>query len=270
MFCPECGEDAGEAKFCPECGTDLSVVRAARGKGNNVPRANGGAGKTTGGYAAKGAGERAGERAVQAPTMKRSSSINPITLWVVIGAIAAVAIAAVIIFGSSGAKNNPGGTSSANSSIGPPPPLDVSGSYTDLVARANGLYDTGAKLMPNGVPTELASQYFATAAQTYQAAWKKQPGDPNMGTDWSVSLFYAGNIDAALTQVNVVLGKNPSFQPGLYNKGLFLWHKSQVTTGTSAKNDLKAQAKTALQAAIKINATNQVGKDAAQVLTNIK
>ena len=88
---------------------------------------------------------------------------------------------------------------------------------------------------------------------------------PNMGTDWSVSLFYSGNIDAALTQVNVVLGKSPAFQPGLYNKGLFLWHKSQMTTG-SAQTSYKAQAKTALQAAIKINSTNQVGKDAAQVL----
>ena len=23
MYCPECGNDAEEAKFCPECGADL-------------------------------------------------------------------------------------------------------------------------------------------------------------------------------------------------------------------------------------------------------
>lgn len=265
MFCPGCGEDAGEAKFCPECGADLSAVRAARGAGGGA--GGGAAGKTTGGYAAgKGSG---GERVVQTPQAKPGRGINPITLWVVIGAIAAVAIAAVIIFGASGSKSNPSGASGATSSIGPPPALDVSGTYKALVKRANDLYDTGAKLMPNGVPTELAAQYFATAAQTYQAAWKKQPGDPKVGSDWATALFYSGDVDGALSQINVVLAKNASFQPGLYNKGLFLWHMAQNATG-DAKTLFTTQAKAVLRAAVKINAANDVGKYAAQLLANIK
>ena len=33
MYCPECGNDAGDAKFCPECGADLGGVKyALRGK----------------------------------------------------------------------------------------------------------------------------------------------------------------------------------------------------------------------------------------------
>ena len=27
MYCPECGNDAGDAKFCPECGADLAGLK---------------------------------------------------------------------------------------------------------------------------------------------------------------------------------------------------------------------------------------------------
>jgi len=29
MYCPECGNDADDAKFCPECGADLAGVKSA-------------------------------------------------------------------------------------------------------------------------------------------------------------------------------------------------------------------------------------------------
>ena len=29
MYCPECGNDAGDAKFCPECGANLGGVKDA-------------------------------------------------------------------------------------------------------------------------------------------------------------------------------------------------------------------------------------------------
>ena len=49
MYCPECGNDAGDAKFCPECGANLAGVKdalsgkpaAARGRGRPQGRRRG-------------------------------------------------------------------------------------------------------------------------------------------------------------------------------------------------------------------------------------
>lgn len=277
MFCPECGEDAGEAKFCPECGADLAAVRAARvagaarsaGAPAESPARAGGkvTAKTTGTYAAG----RSGGRAVQVPQAKASKGhLNSVTLWVIVAAVAAVAIAAVVLFGGGSSSPATSVSSSVASSASPAPTTaDLSGTYSDLVARANGLYDQGAALMTNGIPTQQSSQYFVIAAQVYAAAWKKQSTSPDVGTDYSTALFYAGNVDGALKQIEVVLTKSPTFQPALYNKGLFLWHKAQMSTGAT-KTQLTAQAKQALQAAIKLNSSSTVGKNAAQVLSNIK
>ena len=54
---------------------------------------------------------------------------------------------------------------------------------------------------------------------TYAAAWQKQQTDPAVGTDLATSLFYSGNIDAALKQVNAVIKAVPGLpgrvlQPG--------------------------------------------------------
>ncbi|MGO8682990.1 MAG: hypothetical protein ACLQUT_00175 [Thermoleophilia bacterium] len=276
MFCPECGEDAGEAKFCPECGADLAAVRAARASGAGrsagahaePPVRAGGkpTAKTTGTYAAG----KTGERSVQVPQAKASKvRLNSVTLWVIVAAVAAVAIAAVVIFGGGSSNTATSASSSASSASPAPTTADLSGTYADLVARANGLYDQGATQMTNGIPTQQSSQYFVVAAQVYAAAWKKQSTSPDVGTDYSTALFYAGNVDGALKQIEVVLTKSPTFQPALYNKGLFLWHQAQMSSGAT-KTQLTAQAKQVLQAAIKLSPSSTVGKNAAQVLSNIK
>jgi hypothetical protein len=171
---------------------------------------------------------------------------------------------------SAAAQATPQPTASTTTSSSPAPTTaDLSGTYTDLVARANGLYDQGAALMTNGIPTQQSAQYFVIAAQVYAAAWKKQSTSLDVGTDYSTALFYAGSVDGALKQIEVVLTKSPTFQPALYNKGLFLWHKAQMSTGAT-KTQLTAQAKQVLQAAIKLSPNSTVGKNAAQVLSNIK
>ena len=43
MYCPECGNDAGDAKFCPECGADLAGLKNAM-KGKTTGQAAGGKG----------------------------------------------------------------------------------------------------------------------------------------------------------------------------------------------------------------------------------
>ena len=92
--------------------------------------------------------------------------------------------------------------------------------------------------MQSGIPNETGSQYFAAAARVYQAAWAKHPGDPRVGTDMSVAMFYSGNTDGALRQIATVLVKDPTFQPALFNEGIFLWHKSQLTSDAATRSRL--------------------------------
>ena len=207
-----------------------------------------------------------------APAGKITIGITPMTLWMIIGVVIAVVAVIVIVVQGTSAKSSSkssGAAASTGSQSVAPVAVDTSGSYATLVTRANGLYDQGTALMTDGVPSQQGSQFFAAAAQVYAAAWGKQTGDASMGTDYAVALFYSGDIEAALKQIGVVLAGNPGFQPGLYNKGIFLFHKSQMAAG-DAKLKLEAQAKRALRAAIAIDPNNTVGKNAAAMLGSIK
>ena len=102
---------------------------------------------------------------------------------------------------------------------------DTSGSYDDLVARANELYDKGDKPFQNQ-DFEQGGAYFTAAAKVYAAAWKKQATDPGVGTDYAVALFYSGDIPAALKQIDAVLKANPDFQKAWLNKGIFISHEA--------------------------------------------
>jgi hypothetical protein len=103
-----------------------------------------------------------------------------------------------------------GGQSSdgSGSSTSGPVVADTSGAYSELVARANGLYDQGITAFGKNDATS-GTEYFKAAAEVYRAAWKKQSGDPSVGTDLAVSLFYAQHHDEAIRQIEVVLKKNP-------------------------------------------------------------
>ena len=49
-----------------------------------------------------------------------------------------------------------------------------------------------------------------------------------MGTDYATSLFYSGEIDRRLKQVDVVIAKFPDFQSAYFNKGNYLAHKGRI------------------------------------------
>ena len=57
-----------------------------------------------------------------------------------------------------------------------PVSADTSGSYRELVTRANDLYDQGVREMPDGIPSQQGAEYFAAAAKVYEAARAKQAG----------------------------------------------------------------------------------------------
>jgi hypothetical protein len=260
MYCPECGNDADDAKFCPECGADLAGVKSAL------------SGKTTGQQG--GSKSRQGGRqpkAGSAPPPPAKRGISPALIWGLFGGIAVVVIVIVVMM-SGGSNDNGAPADAGTQSGGPATPVtaDTSGSYRELVTRANGLYDQGAAEMPDGIPNEQGAAYFGAAAKVYEAAWAKQPGDPNVGTDWAISLFYSGDVDGAVKQVNVVLDADPRFQPGLFNKGIFLSHLSRLTKDKAEAQKYTDQARTALTAAVAVDPTSEVGKQADAALKGLQ
>lgn len=260
MYCPECGNDADDAKFCPECGADLAGVKSAL------------SGKTTGQQG--GSKSRQGGRqpkAGSAPPPPAKRGISPALIWGLFGGIAVVVIVIVVMM-SGGSNDNGAPADAGTQSGGPATPVtaDTSGSYRELVTRANGLYDQGAAEMPDGIPNEQGAAYFGAAAKVYEAAWAKQPGDPNVGTDWAISLFYSGDVDGAVKQVNVVLDADSRFQPGLFNKGIFLSHLSRLTQDKAEAEKYTDQARTALTAAVAVDPSSEVGKQADAALKGLQ
>jgi hypothetical protein len=263
-YCPNCGTQVGDAKFCQECGTDLSAVRRAlQGDEPVAPDPQARTVKKTGGRGGAGGGSGA----VQPPRPPSAARYRGLSPWILIGGAAvAVAVILVVVFVGLRSGSSTGSTSTASSGgSASPVPADTSGTYAQLIVRGNGLYDQGSAAFSKNEFSQSAN-YFGAAAKIYQAAWKKKAGDPNLGTDWATSVFYSGDIPGALSIVEMVLAKNPKFQPGLYNKGNFLAHQAQLADQSGKSADAKrynAQAKTAYQQAAAVNPKSDVGKQAA-------
>jgi hypothetical protein len=231
MYCPECGHDAANAKYCPECGADLGALRGALKAAKSAGK-GAGSGAPVPGATGKGGAQRAGAgRGADAPAP--SGGLSPRIVWAAIAVIAVAIVVGVAILGgdeqttagpSSGAPQSGDGMSSGGAT---PVEADTTGSYRELVSRAHDLYDEGDRLFA-AQDIEQGAQYFAAAAKVYAAAWEKQPGDPNVGTDWATSLFYSGDFDGAIKQVNVVLKKDPDFQAGWFNLGNYLTHQGRM------------------------------------------
>ena len=285
MFCPECGFDAEEARFCPECGTGLDTFRSAvddvdRDEPRRAPRPSArttGAlgGKRTGGSrpAARGPRPRAAARASQEhrePSRPATGSrLSPVIIWMTFAVIAVIVVAVVFTLNRtpSGAAGSTTGTGQASAPVS----ADTSGSYTELVARANGLYDQGAKAF-QGKDQSGGARYFGAAATVYRAAWKKQPGDPAVGTDFATSLFYSGDTARALKQVDIVLAESPDYQSARLNKGIYLQTASQAAQQSGQQDratSLLAQAKIELQKAVDIDSASAPGRKAAETLNSL-
>jgi hypothetical protein len=257
MYCPDCGSEAGEAKFCPECGADLSAVRGA------VRGAKGGP---------KGGGKKAGATLGPQPRPEPSRGPSAALLWGGIAVVAAIVVVLVLVFSGDSADNT-AATGDGGGGTGTTTPIeaDTSGSYSELVDRANGLYDQGDALFKQN-QIEQGAAYFAAAAKIYQAAWKKQPGDPNVGTDWATALFYSGDIEGAVKQIDVILTKDPEFQTGWFNKGNYLAHEARITEQTGdakAAKKLYEEARQAYLRAVAIDPASDVGKEADKRLKDI-
>jgi hypothetical protein len=254
MYCPECGNDASDAKFCPECGADLAGLKTAL------------KGKTTGQQGGRGGqGAKSGTRqTAAAPAQPAGRGLSPAVIWGGFGAVAVVVIVAVVMLSGGFGGGSPGsGTPSGNASVQPVQGV-TTGSYSELVQKANDFYDKGDAAFQSQ-NFDQGSAYFQAAAMTYAAAWKKQQTDPAVGTDLATSLFYSGNIDAALKQVDLVIKKFPDFQAAYFNLGNYLAHKARIAEQAGDKKtaltDNVAAAK-AYTKAVSLDPASQVGKEA--------
>ena len=265
---------SGAARFCPECGLNLETAKSVPGEPENrqtrsarpQPR-----GRTTGSYGSSRSGKRRWPprppKPAPAPShpargRAASSGLSAKWLWLVVLAVVVV-IGAVIVLSQT---HSP---ASAGSST--PIVADTSGTYDVLVARANGLYDQGSQALQKQNSASAAT-YFGAAASVYAAAWKQQPGDPGVGTDYATSLYYSGDTAGAIKQVNLVLATNPTYQNGLGNKGIYLRTDMQTAqqNGQSAKAaTLRAEAKAAFQKAEQADPTSATGQQAAKALASL-
>ena len=254
MYCPECGNDAGDAKFCPECGADLAGLKNTL-KGRTTGQQGG-----RGGQGAKGGGRQTAAE----PAKPVGRGLSPAVIWGGFGAVGVIVIIVVVILsgGFVGSKSS-SGTPSGNASVQPVQGV-TTGSYRELVQKGNEFYDKGNAAFRSQNMNQV-SAYFQAAAMTYAAAWKKQQTDPAVGTDFATSLFYGGSIDAALKQVDLVIKKFPDYQAAYFNLGNYLAHKARIADQQgdkkTAQTDNVAAAK-AYTKAVSIDPASQVGKDA--------
>jgi tetratricopeptide (TPR) repeat protein len=191
--------------------------------------------------------------------------VSPAVAWGVLGAVVVVAIVVVVLVaGGSGGDSGAGAPSAAAPQPLQSVPADTSGSYSELVQRANGIYDQGAAQLQSEQWTQ-ASAFFQAAAKVYAAAWKQQSTDPSVGTDFATSLFYGGRIAAAIEQVDEVLAQSPEFQTAWFNKGNYL--AEQARTAAEAGQDKAAAeayaaARVAYQKAVDLDPASSSGQSA--------
>lgn len=238
MYCPECGNDAAQAKFCPECGADLSGVKTAL------------RGKTTGQQGGKTTNQRPPKADAAPASTPRGRGLSPAIIWGVFGAIAVIVIV-VIVMVSGGSGGSGGDVNSGDD-------------YQTLVTRANELYDKGDGQFKKQ-DFEGGSATFREAATVYAAALEKQAGDPAVGTDYATSLFYSGNIDGAVAQAKKVTKQNATFQPAWFNLGNFYAHKARIVdqSGDKAKAAATyALARAAYTKAVALDPKSETGKAA--------
>jgi hypothetical protein len=296
-FCPECGTNlkalAGPppcsacgaeipqgARFCPECGEPAPGSAASRRAPHATPVEGGetaatasGGGRRTGTRGRGGAGQQHPRppRAEQpargkgggAAAAKPAGRVSPLIAWGVIVAVVAVA-AVVVVFYAAGRGGGSGTAASPGAASVQPVAADTSGSYGELVQRANDLYDQGAVKFQAKQYAQ-GGEYYAAASKVYAAAWKQQATDPAVGTDFATALFYSGKIAAALEQVDKVLAQSPDFQTAWFNKGNYLAEKaSQADKAGSAKaaKAAYAGARVAYQKAIDLDPGSSSGQQA--------
>lgn len=111
-------------------------------------------------------------------------------------------------------------------------------SYTALVGLGNTYFDWGAKLQEArqalGDVDGHDLPMWLSAAAAYDQALAVQPGDPSVGTDMAIALFYSGQTSRAIDVVERVQEEAPEFGPALFNAGIFYRGAGDATRAIAA------------------------------------
>lgn len=75
---------------------------------------------------------------------------------------------------------------------------------------------------------------FKEAASYYAKALQIQPKSAAIRTDLASCLFYAGDVDGAIAQLDQSLQDDPKFAGALYNLGVIKWKGKQDSSGAIA------------------------------------
>ena len=185
-----------------------------------------------------------------------------------IAAVVVILVVVLVTSGDGGSTDTPVATGTQSVQ---PVSADTSGSYGALVERANGLYDQGAAAF-EADQFDQGAAYFEAAAKVYAAAWKRQSTDPGVGTDYATSLFYSGEIERAISQVEKVLAQSPEFQTAWFNKGNYLAEKARQADEDGDAKTAKtafADARVAYQEAVTLDSSSASGQQAQQRLDEL-
>ena len=260
MYCPECGNDAGDAKFCPECGANLAGVQDAL------------RGKTTGQQGGKVRQDGADTQPAAAAQSGGGRGLSPAVIWGGFGVLAVIVIVVVVMVSGGFGSSSPDGSTAPGDGSAAPVQGVTTGTYEELVQKANELYDKGDAAFQNQDFTG-GGNYFQAAAMTYAAAWQKKKTDPGVGTDFATSLFYSGNIEAAIKQIDAVIKAFPDYQAAFFNLGNYLAHEARIAEQEGDTKTAKAQtaaAKAAYTKAVSIDPSSEVGKQSDASLQQLK
>jgi cytochrome c-type biogenesis protein CcmH/NrfG len=75
---------------------------------------------------------------------------------------------------------------------------------------------------------------FKEAAAYYEKALQLQPKNAAIRTDLASCLFYTGDVDGAIAQLDQSVKDDPKFAGALYNLGMIKWKGKQDSKGAVA------------------------------------
>jgi predicted TPR repeat methyltransferase len=90
-----------------------------------------------------------------------------------------------------------------------------------------------------------------------------------VGTDYATSLFYSGDVEAAVSQVEDVLAGSPGFQTAWFNKGNYLVERARHAEqdgDTKAAAAAYGDAREAFEKAVSLGSGTASGQQAQQRL----
>lgn len=130
--------------------------------------------------------------------------------------------------------------------------------YNLLIAQGQSYFDWAVELQQSKNDATAGQEQWRSAVPYYRRALSIKPGDPNVTTDYSVTVYYSGDATQAVSIAETVRRDNPKFSPVLYNLAIFY-----------ASSGNTAQAKTDLEAYLKLDPNGQNATAAKQMLTQL-